>query len=102
MDSNGTSDPYVLFTRTDPSTDKEITIHKSEIVKKVLDVTWKTFTVKLADFCGGCSGATNIDSLYYPIDCQVFDWDRMSKNDLIVRAHAHSALRCTLTGFPRT
>jgi len=67
MDSNGYSDPYVKLVL---GSDK----HKSEIVKKTLNPRWDK------DFFFRGSFEQLITT---PLEVQVWDWDRFSRNDAV-------------------
>jgi hypothetical protein len=81
-DMNGSSDPYILFERTEAhlgSGRNATKIYKSEVVKKELNPTWKAFTLTIADFCG----SDRTDAVETPVEVTVMDWDRFKSNDLI-------------------
>ena len=68
------SDPYVIMSR--PSDAGVMTVfHKTEIIKKTLDPTFKPFEVSLSAFCNG-----DYDR---PIEFKVIDWDYEGSHDLI-------------------
>lgn len=68
-DSNGFSDPYLTLSVAGTR------IHKTEVIKKTLSPTWKSFAITVADFDGG-----NMDC---EITATVIDWDRLSGDDVI-------------------
>ena len=65
------SDPYYIITR-EPAVPE---VRKSEIVMKSLDPEWTPFEISALKFCGGDD--TNVITIH------VWDWDRVSKHDLI-------------------
>ena len=74
MDKFGLSDPYMVLSR--PGANRNtLQIHKTEIIKLNLNPTWAPFVIPVADFCAG-----DLDA---PITATVYDWDRLSQDDLI-------------------
>lgn len=70
----GKSDPYLLFERCNEDNTYS-TVHKTEVIKKTLNPTWKSFQVPAQTLCNGDYQRT------MKISC--FDWDSDGSHDLI-------------------
>lgn len=70
----GKSDPYLVFSRqTDAG--EWVTLHKTEVIMKTLDPTWKQMELPLATFCNGDPNR--------PVKIECFDWDANGSHDFI-------------------
>eukprot|EP00039_Didymoeca_costata_P030889 m.31966 g.31966 ORF g.31966 m.31966 type:complete len:532 (+) comp8364_c0_seq2:55-1650(+) len=70
----GKSDPYLEISYEN-SVGGWSVVHKTEVIKKTLDPTWKPFTVPIMHLCNGDPGRK--------LKFAVFDWDSDGSHDLI-------------------
>ena len=83
-DMSGKSDPFMVLSRD------QVTIHKTKVIKSNLNPSWPEFQVSVDAFCGGDHDAT--------VTADVYDWDRLSKPDLIGSAQLTlGGIACTET-----
>jgi hypothetical protein len=85
----GKSDPYlVLFKYL--GNDSWAEKHRTEIVMKTLNPQWKPFTISVQKICN--------DDRLKPIKVEVYDWDRIGKDDFIGSAEVNYT-QLTTEGF---
>jgi len=77
-DTFGKSDPYLKIYKSLAGGQYALE-YTTEIIKNTLDPQWKTFTLSVAQLCGG--------DFTRSIKIECFDWDASGKDDLIGITH---------------
>lgn len=70
----GKSDPFLCFSRTNENESFTV-VHKTEVIMKTLNPTWKSFTLPVRTLCNG-----DLDRV---IKVECFDWNRSGSHELI-------------------
>lgn len=78
-DFMGKSDPFLVIQKQAESGEMSscswIPVHKTEVVKKTLNPSWRPFSLKVFTLCGG-----NFDR---PLKVECYDWDSDGRHDFI-------------------
>ncbi|ELR17203.1 copine VIII, putative [Acanthamoeba castellanii str. Neff] len=74
----GKSDPYLEIYRNNPADSQWVLVHKTEVIKKTLDPTWRPFEIDASKLCQG--------DFNRMLMFKVWDWDSDGGHDLIGNA----------------
>lgn len=70
----GKSDPFLAFYRCNEDGSFTV-VHRTEVIKRTLNPTWRTFTINIRLLCNG--------DYERPIKVECYDWDADGGHDLI-------------------
>eukprot|EP01102_Stenamoeba_stenopodia_P020181 TRINITY_DN7784_c0_g1_i1.p1 TRINITY_DN7784_c0_g1~~TRINITY_DN7784_c0_g1_i1.p1 ORF type:complete len:557 (-),score=146.93 TRINITY_DN7784_c0_g1_i1:97-1767(-) len=77
------SDPYLILSRQERDGSWRV-VHKTEVIKDCLDPHWKAFNVAANDLVDDdANGELRLDQ---PVRVECYDWDSMTKHDIIGEA----------------